>query len=129
MIISDLVKDWGGFEKLVAELHETGDVTVEHNAILVGTSPRPKNRVQNNPPLRIPQQCAYNLDVLRGEITLKIEGARSPKVDWLWPPNRIYDFSAIGRSTQDSSLNRVIVFTITRSVMIRQIWPTARQRV
>jgi hypothetical protein len=36
--ISQLVKDWGGFEKLVASLHETGDVTVEHNVILKGRS-------------------------------------------------------------------------------------------
>ena len=42
MIISDLVKDWDGFEKLVAELHETGEVTVEHNAILIGRSGAPR---------------------------------------------------------------------------------------
>src|SRR5437868_5036112 len=36
--LNELVKDWGGFEKLVAALHETGDVTVEHNAHLVGRS-------------------------------------------------------------------------------------------
>src|SRR6202012_3533527 len=41
-VISDLVKDWGGFEKLVAELHETGEVTVEHNAILTGKSGAPR---------------------------------------------------------------------------------------
>jgi hypothetical protein len=33
---------WGGFEKLVAELHETGEVTVEHNAILIGKSGTPR---------------------------------------------------------------------------------------
>jgi hypothetical protein len=38
MTIADLVKDWGGFEKLVAKLHETGEVTVQHNAILKGRS-------------------------------------------------------------------------------------------
>jgi hypothetical protein len=38
MSIADLVKDWGGFEKLVAKLHDTGDVTVQHNAILKGQS-------------------------------------------------------------------------------------------
>jgi hypothetical protein len=37
-LITHLVKDWGGFEKLVAKLHETGDVAVEHNATLVGRS-------------------------------------------------------------------------------------------
>jgi hypothetical protein len=42
VIISDLVKDWGGFEKLIAELHETGEVTVEHNAILIGKSGAPR---------------------------------------------------------------------------------------
>jgi hypothetical protein len=40
--INELVKDWGGFEKLVAALHETGDVTVEHNAHLVGKSGAPR---------------------------------------------------------------------------------------
>ena len=40
--IHDLVKDWGGFEKLVAALHETGDVTVEHNAHVVGRSGAPR---------------------------------------------------------------------------------------
>jgi hypothetical protein len=42
MSIGDLVKDWGGFEKLVAELHETGEVTVEHDAILPGRSGAPR---------------------------------------------------------------------------------------
>lgn len=42
MIITDLVKDWGGFEKLIAELHETGEVTVEHNATLIGKSGAPR---------------------------------------------------------------------------------------
>lgn len=36
MSIADLVTDWGGFEQLVAKLHETGQVTVEHNVILTG---------------------------------------------------------------------------------------------
>jgi Restriction endonuclease len=40
--IEDLVKDWGGFEKLVAKLHETGDVRVEHNVTLVGASGAPR---------------------------------------------------------------------------------------
>jgi hypothetical protein len=40
--ISELVKDWGGFEKLVAEFHETGEVTVEHNVTLVGRSGAPR---------------------------------------------------------------------------------------
>lgn len=35
---ADLVKDWDGFEKLVAELHRTGDVEVQHNVTLVGKS-------------------------------------------------------------------------------------------
>jgi hypothetical protein len=29
MSIADMVTDWGGFEKLVAKLHETGEVSVE----------------------------------------------------------------------------------------------------
>ena len=40
--ISDLVKDWGGFEKFIAKLHETGDVTVEHNVTLTGRSGAPR---------------------------------------------------------------------------------------
>jgi hypothetical protein len=36
--LSDLVVDWGGFERLVAQLHETGHVSVEHNVKLVGRS-------------------------------------------------------------------------------------------
>jgi hypothetical protein len=42
MPVSDLVSDWGGFEKLVAELHRTGEVTVEHNVILPGRSGAPR---------------------------------------------------------------------------------------
>jgi hypothetical protein len=42
VIISDLRKDWGGFEKLIAQLHETGEVTVEHNAIRIGKSGAPR---------------------------------------------------------------------------------------
>lgn len=38
----DWVKDWGGFEKLVAKLNETGDVTVEHNVVLTGRSGAPR---------------------------------------------------------------------------------------
>jgi hypothetical protein len=38
--LSDLATDWGGFEKLIAKLHETGEVTVEHNVILAGRSRR-----------------------------------------------------------------------------------------
>jgi hypothetical protein len=36
--IENLVEDWGGFEKLIAELHTTGDVTVERNVALRGRS-------------------------------------------------------------------------------------------
>jgi hypothetical protein len=36
------VEDWGGFEKLIAKLHETGTVTVEHNVILIGKSGAPR---------------------------------------------------------------------------------------
>lgn len=42
MNLAELVKDWGGFEKLVAQLHETGDVKVEHNAVLIGRSGAPR---------------------------------------------------------------------------------------
>jgi hypothetical protein len=37
-----IVEDWGGFEKLVAKLHETGTVTVEHNVTLTGQSGAPR---------------------------------------------------------------------------------------
>lgn len=36
--LSDLVTDWGGFERLVASLHGSGSVSVEHNVTLVGRS-------------------------------------------------------------------------------------------
>jgi Restriction endonuclease len=42
MSIADLVKDWGGFEKLVEKLHETGQVTVERNVFLQGRSGAPR---------------------------------------------------------------------------------------
>ena len=42
MNIVNRVQDWGGFEKFVAKLHETGAVTVEHDAILVGRSGAPR---------------------------------------------------------------------------------------
>jgi hypothetical protein len=38
MGIADLVQDWDGFERLVANLHETGEVTVERNVTLKGRS-------------------------------------------------------------------------------------------
>lgn len=40
--ISDLVSDWGGFEKLVSQLNETGSVIVEHNVTLEGRSGAPR---------------------------------------------------------------------------------------
>ncbi|WP_054970001.1 restriction endonuclease [Alicyclobacillus ferrooxydans] len=42
MKLSEMVKDWGGFERLVADLHNTGDVKVEHNVILTGRSGAPR---------------------------------------------------------------------------------------
>ncbi|GMA60755.1 NERD domain-containing protein [Alicyclobacillus fastidiosus] len=42
MKLSELVKDWGGFERLVADLHNTGDVKVEHNVVLKGRSGAPR---------------------------------------------------------------------------------------
>lgn len=39
---SDLVSDWGGFERLVADLHKTGSVSVEHNVCLPGRSGAPR---------------------------------------------------------------------------------------
>src|SRR5689334_918012 len=38
----DLVGDWGGFEELVAKLHETGTVTVQRDVTLVGKSGAPR---------------------------------------------------------------------------------------
>jgi hypothetical protein len=40
--LSEIVSDWGGFERLVAQLHETGGVSVEHNATLIGRSGAPR---------------------------------------------------------------------------------------
>jgi hypothetical protein len=40
--LQDLVRDWGGFERLVAKLHETGTVSVEHNVVLYGKSGVPR---------------------------------------------------------------------------------------
>jgi len=40
--LRSLVEDWGGFEKLVAKLHETGTVEVEHNVTLTGKSGAPR---------------------------------------------------------------------------------------
>ena len=40
--IENLVEDWGGFERLVARLHETGDVQVERDVVLEGRSGAPR---------------------------------------------------------------------------------------
>jgi hypothetical protein len=40
--LSHLVKDWGGFEELVRQLHSTGTVKVERNVILTGRSGAPR---------------------------------------------------------------------------------------
>lgn len=40
--IEDMVGDWGGFERLIADLHDTGSVTVEHDVILPGRSGAPR---------------------------------------------------------------------------------------
>ncbi len=40
--LSELVSDWGGFERLVASLHETGTVHVKHNVTLMGRSGSPR---------------------------------------------------------------------------------------
>jgi restriction endonuclease len=42
MGITELVQDWGGFERLVAKLHETGEVTVERDVVLQGRSGAPR---------------------------------------------------------------------------------------
>lgn len=42
MTLNDLVGDWGGFERLVATLHETGEVRVERDVILAGRSGAPR---------------------------------------------------------------------------------------
>jgi hypothetical protein len=38
----DLIKDWGGFEELVANLNETGTVTVQRDVVLKGKSGAPR---------------------------------------------------------------------------------------
>ena len=40
--LNRLISDWGGFERLVAKLHETGSVEVQHNVTLVGKSGAPR---------------------------------------------------------------------------------------
>ncbi|MCA1325145.1 restriction endonuclease [Herbaspirillum sp. alder98] len=40
--LASLIGDWGGFERLIAQLHETGDVNVQHNVTLVGKSGAPR---------------------------------------------------------------------------------------
>ena len=40
--LHNLINDWGGFEKLVAKLHETGAVEVQHDVTLVGKSGAPR---------------------------------------------------------------------------------------
>jgi len=42
ILLLNLVEDWGGFEKLVAKLHETGTVDVKHDVTLVGKSGAPR---------------------------------------------------------------------------------------
>lgn len=37
-----LIGDWGGFEKMIAALHETGDVQVQHDVKLTGQSGAPR---------------------------------------------------------------------------------------
>ncbi|APS58383.1 restriction endonuclease [Piscirickettsia salmonis] len=38
MQLKDIVKDWGGFERLVADLHKDGEVDVLHDITLIGAS-------------------------------------------------------------------------------------------
>jgi Restriction endonuclease len=40
--LNNLISDWGGFEKLVAKLHETGNVEVQHDVTLIGKSGAPR---------------------------------------------------------------------------------------
>jgi len=40
--LGGVVEDWGGFEKLVAKLHETGTASVEHDVTLTGQSGAPR---------------------------------------------------------------------------------------
>lgn len=40
--ISNFIIDWDGFERLVSKLCETGDVTVEHDVVMVGKSGAPR---------------------------------------------------------------------------------------
>lgn len=42
MEMKDLVRDWGGFEELVADLHRTGNVTVQRDVTLTGQSGAPR---------------------------------------------------------------------------------------
>ncbi len=40
--LENLVQDWGGFEQLIAKLHETGEVIVERDVVLRGRSGAPR---------------------------------------------------------------------------------------
>lgn len=40
--LENFVKDWGGFEKFIADLNSTGEVTVEHDVTLTGQSGAPR---------------------------------------------------------------------------------------
>lgn len=42
MDLSDLVQDWGGFEQLIEQLHQSGEVEVERDVILTGRSGTPR---------------------------------------------------------------------------------------
>lgn len=42
MGLLDCINDWGGFEKLIADLNDTGEVKVEHDVILTGSSGAPR---------------------------------------------------------------------------------------
>jgi hypothetical protein len=78
--ISDIVKDWGGFEEFAKLLfRNSSNITVERNVPLYGRSATPRRidvliRQQNPPPtseLRIIVECKYlNTNVERAEVDL-----------------------------------------------------------
>jgi hypothetical protein len=42
MKIKDIVKDWGGFEELITDLHQDGELDVQRNVTLIGASGAPR---------------------------------------------------------------------------------------
>ena len=94
MGIADLVNDWGGFERLVADLHDTGEVTVERNVTLTGQSGAPR---QIDVLIRHKQGLYEHLVVAECKY-------------WNSPVER-QDVNALGATVTDVGASRGVIFT------------------